>query len=76
MPELSDDTPKASLEQGSQELTEEYIRVRAYHLFEQRGRENGHDVEDWLLAEAEITGKKEPEKITPITAGKSRATAA
>jgi hypothetical protein len=30
------------------------IRVRAYQLFEQRGRDPGHDLEDWLQAEAEI----------------------
>jgi Protein of unknown function (DUF2934) len=30
------------------------IRVRAYELFEQRGREPGHDLDDWLQAEAEI----------------------
>ncbi len=30
------------------------IRERAYQLFEARGRELGHDVEDWLQAEAEI----------------------
>jgi hypothetical protein len=30
------------------------IRVRAYELFEQRGRESGHDLDDWLQAEAEI----------------------
>ena len=43
---------------GSQERTEEIIRIRAYQLFEQRGYENGHDVDDWLQAEAEITGKR------------------
>ena len=47
-----------SLDQGSLELTEEYIRLRAYELFEQRGREHGHDIDDWLQAEAEIVGKK------------------
>jgi len=26
----------------------------AYHLYEQRGRQNGHDVEDWLVAEREL----------------------
>ncbi len=31
------------------------IRVRAYELFEQRGREEGHDLDDWLQAESEIT---------------------
>ena len=35
---------------------EEQIRTRAYELFEARGREEGHDLEDWLEAEAEITG--------------------
>ncbi len=33
---------------------EEAIRVRAYQLFEQRGRIHGHDVEDWFRAAAEI----------------------
>lgn len=49
---------RLALDQGSQELTEEYIRLRAYELYEQRGRQNGHDVEDWLEAEAEIFGRK------------------
>jgi len=43
---------------GSQELTEEIIRIRAYYLFEQRGYQHGHDLEDWLQAEQEVTGKK------------------
>jgi hypothetical protein len=34
---------------------EEQIRTRAYELYEARGREEGHDLEDWLEAEAEIT---------------------
>jgi hypothetical protein len=34
---------------------EEAIRIRAYQLFEQRGRTHGHDVEDWFQAQAEIT---------------------
>ncbi len=32
---------------------EEEIRHRAYELYEQRGRDDGHDLEDWLRAEAE-----------------------
>ena len=35
---------------------EEQIRTRAYELYEARGREEGHDLENWLEAEAEITG--------------------
>ena len=32
------------------------IRQRAYELYEQRGREDGHSEEDWLHAEAEVLG--------------------
>ena len=30
------------------------IAQRAFQLYEARGREDGHDLEDWLLAEEEI----------------------
>lgn len=36
---------------------EERIRRRAYELYEARGREHGHDWEDWFRAESEIKGK-------------------
>jgi len=44
---------------AAQGNTEEEIRRRAYELYEARGREDGHDMEDWLEAEAEITGRTE-----------------
>jgi len=34
---------------------EEEIHRRAYEQYEQRGREDGHDLDDWLRAEAEVT---------------------
>ena len=34
---------------------EEQIRNRAYQLYEERGPEDGHDLEDWLSAESEIS---------------------
>jgi hypothetical protein len=37
---------------------EHQIRQRAYELYEARGRKDGHDLEDWLRAEEEITEKK------------------
>jgi hypothetical protein len=37
---------------GSLKLQEE-IRQRAYALYEKRGRKHGHDLDDWLEAEAE-----------------------
>ena len=45
---------------GSDEPTlplEEEIRTRAYELYEQRKRGDGHDLEDWLDAETELRGK-------------------
>lgn len=32
----------------------EFIRKRAYQLFEMRGRGPGHELDDWLRAEQEI----------------------
>ena len=32
----------------------EQIARRAYELYETRGREDGHDLEDWLHAETEL----------------------
>jgi hypothetical protein len=40
----------------------EQIRARAYELFEQRGGEPGHDMEDWLQAEAEVTQQRAHDK--------------
>jgi hypothetical protein len=34
--------------------TKNQIAARAYELYLQRGREDGHDVEDWLNAEKEL----------------------
>jgi hypothetical protein len=34
------------------------IRLRAYELYVARGRENGHELDDWLRAEEEIREKK------------------
>ena len=36
---------------------EQQIQQRAYELYEQRGRTEGLDLDDWLQAEYEIKGK-------------------
>ena len=36
---------------------EQQIQQRAYELYEQRGRTDGHDLDDWLEAECEIKGR-------------------
>ena len=37
---------------------EEKILQRAYELYEQRGMTEGHALDDWLQAEAEILGRR------------------
>jgi len=41
------------------EGSEEDVRTRAYELYEARGREPGHEWEDWLQAEREVRPKHE-----------------
>lgn len=41
---------------------EEEIRIRAYELFEQRGRQEGFHDEDWARAEAEVMAKYRRDK--------------
>ena len=36
-------------------IARDQIAQRAYELFTARGYQHGHDVEDWLRAEAELT---------------------
>jgi hypothetical protein len=41
-------------------VSAEAVSRRAYSLFEARGSEHGHDVDDWLVAETELlNGKNE-----------------
>ena len=40
-----------------QELVHQ-IRLRAYQLYEARGRKDGHELEDWFRAKEEMTIKK------------------
>jgi hypothetical protein len=42
---------------GSSPATFEAIAKRSYELYLARGAEPGHEVEDWLAAEAELTNK-------------------
>ena len=38
----------------------EHIAHRAYELYEQRGRVDGFDAQDWFQAELQILGQNEP----------------
>jgi hypothetical protein len=59
MPKDPAKKPSATAVSDPQEL-EIQIRERAYELYEARGREDGHDIEDWLLAEEEIMEQVRP----------------
>ena len=37
---------------------QEQIRRRAQELYEQRGGQDGHELDDWLQAESEVTQRK------------------
>ena len=37
---------------------QEQVRRRAFELYEQRGREDGHDQDDWLQAESELVQQR------------------
>ena len=66
----------AKSDEGSLELTEELIRIRAYRFYEKRGCGHGHDLDDWLQAEAEIVGKKPATAEPEAEEGKGKAVAA
>ena len=57
---MNENPPKkspATVTSEPQEL-EHQIRLRAQELYEARGREDGHELDDWLRAEGEIMQKK------------------
>jgi hypothetical protein len=55
----TDITKKASATVRSEpQDLDSQIRLRAYQLYEARGREDGYELDDWLRAEEEVTQKK------------------
>jgi hypothetical protein len=57
MPKDATKKPPTAVISDQQDL-ENQIRLRAYQLYEARGREDGHDEEDWFRAKEEIELKK------------------
>jgi len=45
------------LNEEPQDITEQ-IRERAYELYQLRGQSDGHDLDDWLLAESQLIPKQ------------------
>jgi hypothetical protein len=52
-------TPALALPDGP---NEDDIRAYAYHLYEQRGCEPGHDIDDWLEARACLKAEVPPHR--------------
>ncbi|MGH9768821.1 MAG: DUF2934 domain-containing protein [Blastocatellia bacterium] len=57
---------KAYRENGQTELRD-LIARRAYEIYEERGRCDGEDMNDWLRAEAEVKSSLAPEKRRPMS---------
>ncbi len=59
-PTLTTPTPLRTTRQTTESTSDiqEQIRRRAHELYEQRGRKDGHELDDWLQAESEVTQVK------------------
>jgi hypothetical protein len=60
-------TPAESYESDGQIELRESIARRAYEFYEERGRCDGDDINDWLRAEAEVKSALRPEKRRSAT---------
>lgn len=49
---------------NKRETQTEQIRLRAYEIYLERGGTDGHDLEDWILAERELTTRPETKRVT------------
>jgi hypothetical protein len=54
--------PQPPGESAADSIEPEAISNRAYELFEERGREGGRELDDWLRAEREL---KESKNLSP-----------
>ena len=50
-------TPNVNRAESAIDL-EKLIRCRAHELYQRSGRDDGRETEDWLQAEAELTGER------------------
>jgi len=55
---MAEEDPRKNVKTPYRHHLEEQIRQRAYERYEARGRQDGHELEDWLTAEQEITMKR------------------
>lgn len=48
--------------EGNTAIDLDFVRQRAYELYEERGRVPGHEAEDWFRAEQEIRTRSQEKK--------------
>ena len=60
-------TQNRELEDTNEEqLTHEQIEKRAYEIYLQHNGEEGHALEDWLIAEQELTQERAKRESIPL----------
>jgi hypothetical protein len=59
-PTITKRPPLRTIDQTTESTShiQEQIRCRAYEPYEQRGRDDQHELDDWLQAESEVTQRK------------------
>jgi hypothetical protein len=60
-PPATVDAPAAAKATPVTESKDEFVRQAAYFYYEARGRVGGHELDDWLRAEAEFERQSRPE---------------
>ena len=63
------DRPSKSLPNRTSTMTGRDIARRAYELYEKRGGEHGHDLDDWLQAERELQDALSSTIASPLRGG-------
>jgi hypothetical protein len=61
------------LDHQGRTIRREELEKRAYELYLQRGAEHGHDEEDWLLAEAQLSEERTRSRETSESSKTQRA---
>ena len=54
---------RAARPQATSSIDPQEVSRMAYELYEQRGREDGHDLEDWLKAERIVRQRDNGRKV-------------
>ncbi len=57
MQQRTEKEPAAGMSEEPRNVQED-IRLLAYRFYEERGREDGQDLDDWLRAEEELTKRR------------------